>query len=93
MDIQHVEFDEDTALAMGSPVTEVAALVPKPDINEKEARNLLTKLRVNLNAEKSCHGVTIGESREQGDYCRALGVGQYTGPQRFREQGFDPGYS
>lgn len=62
LDVQHVDFDEDAALALGSPVTEVVTMVPKPGVDKKP--ELLTELRVNMNAQSSCRAFVAGGSRE-----------------------------
>ncbi|KAG5339727.1 hypothetical protein C0989_003912 [Termitomyces sp. Mn162] len=63
-DVQHADFDVDVEPALDSPVTEVVTLVRKPDVSEKEAMDLVTKLREAMIAQGACHSVTVGESRE-----------------------------
>ncbi|KAG6896094.1 hypothetical protein C0992_010344 [Termitomyces sp. T32_za158] len=73
LDVQHVNFDEDAALAMDAPVTEIVTLVPKLGVDE-EARDIMTKLKDKLNAHGSCHCATMGESREnKGTFFMLLG--------------------
>ncbi|KAG6899231.1 hypothetical protein C0993_012102 [Termitomyces sp. T159_Od127] len=65
MDVQHVDFDEDAAIALGAPVTEVVTLEPK-SAADKEARSLsVTKLKEKMILQESCHSFTTGESREK----------------------------
>ncbi|KAG6874134.1 hypothetical protein C0995_005550 [Termitomyces sp. Mi166 len=73
LDVQHVDFDEDAALALSSPATEVVTLVPNPGAAE-ESKDLVVKLRENLKVQGVCHSVALGESREnKGTWFMLLG--------------------
>ncbi|KAG6916916.1 hypothetical protein DXG01_004677 [Tephrocybe rancida] len=74
LDVQHVDFDEDAAVAFGSGATEIVTLVPHEGADLKEVEDLTTTLRKYLIAEKTCHSVTVGESREKkGTYFMLVG--------------------
>ncbi|KAG6840523.1 hypothetical protein C0991_006196 [Blastosporella zonata] len=64
LDVQHVDFDEDAAVAFSSGVTEVAIVTPRSDIDLQEAQELLKTLREHTVAQEACHAVALGESRE-----------------------------
>ncbi|KAG6840522.1 hypothetical protein C0991_006195 [Blastosporella zonata] len=74
LDVQHVDFDEDAAVAFGSGATEVVTFTPHPDVNLKEAQELVKTLTEQLLAQKACHSVVVGESREKkGTYFMLVG--------------------
>lgn len=73
LEMQHINFDGDSTLALTSPATEFVTFKPKPDSEEKLVSSFKT-LGGELIKAPSCHRVVFGESREhKGTFMTAIG--------------------
>ncbi|KAF9468498.1 hypothetical protein BDZ94DRAFT_1245503 [Collybia nuda] len=73
LEMQHIDFDGDSTLALTSPATEFVTFKAKPNSEEKLV-SAFKRLAGELIKASSCHCVVFGESREhKGTFMTAIG--------------------